>query len=86
MDAPPESYLPRLVRKNDELWQISDGLCTARSVHCWTYGFPVEEKRHHPELPPGGFICGDSRVESTVEEVWSDGRKTAEQVLAYLGS
>jgi hypothetical protein len=29
-------------------------------------------------------MCGDSRTEPTVESVWRDGQKAAEEVLIYL--
>jgi hypothetical protein len=84
VEEPSEAYLSELSRKNAELWQIADGLCTARSIHCWPYGRPLKDKRHQGELPRGAFICGDSRADSTVEDVWLDGRKAATEVLNYL--
>jgi predicted NAD/FAD-dependent oxidoreductase len=83
-DAPPETYLPLLIRENEEIWQISSGGCTASFAQTWFYGRPLHDHRHRVDLPPGGFICGDSRTDSTVENVWIDGRRAASEVLAYL--
>ena len=48
------------------------------------YARPAEDHRRRVDLPAGAFLCGDSRVESTVENVWLDGVKAAREVLAYL--
>lgn len=85
-DAPPETYLPILIREHEALWGIPSGRCTASSGHCWLNGHPLERARQRIDLPHGGFLCGDSRSESTVEHVWADGRKAAAEVLAYLAS
>jgi renalase len=85
-DAPPETYLPLLVKENEDLWQISSSNeCTARYGHTWPYGHPISQQRHQVDLPKGGFTCGDSYTESTVEDVWLNGRKVAADVLTYLG-
>jgi hypothetical protein len=83
-DAPPESYLPLLVRKHEEIWGIPHGQITAAYGHCWNYARPLPGQQRHVDPPPGGFICGDSRADSTVESVWLDGHKAAREVLAYL--
>jgi renalase len=83
-DAPSETYLPDLVRRHEEIWGIPSGQITAASGHCWKYGRPVESQKRRVDPPPGGFICGDSRTESTVENVWLDGHKAAQEVLKYL--
>lgn len=85
-EEPSESYLPALAREHEALWQIPAGNGTASSSHLWTYARPQPSSRQSVTLPQGGFICGDSRTESTVEEVWADGRKTAAEVLAYLAA
>ena len=84
MGAPPENYLPILMRAHENIWRIPSGLCTASSGHGWLYGRPLEAHRHRVDLPPGTFNCGDSRTEPTVEGVWLDGRKAAKEVLAFL--
>ncbi len=84
-DAPSETYLPDLVRKHEEIWKIPSAQMTAAYGHCWNYARPVPGQSNPSDLPPGSFICGDSRVESTVESVWMDGQKAAREVLAYLG-
>ena len=83
-DQPPENYVARIIEEHERLWHLPSGLCRARSIHVWPFGRPKEETRHAPSCPPGAFYCGDSRSESTVEEVWLDGRRTAQDVLAYL--
>jgi predicted NAD/FAD-dependent oxidoreductase len=83
-DAPPEEYLPLLARENEKLWQIESGQPTASFGHRWAYAHPLDDHRRRVDLPPGVFLCGDSRVESTVESVWLDGVKAAKEVLAYL--
>jgi renalase len=85
-DEPPENYLALLIDEHERLWHLPSGLCRARSVHIWRFGRPKTETRREPKCPPGGFFCGDSRSESTVEDVWLDGRRTAQDVLAYLNA
>jgi predicted NAD/FAD-dependent oxidoreductase len=82
--APSETYLPDMVRKHEEMWSIPTGQLTAAYGHCWTYARPVQGQQHRIDLPPGAFICGDSRTDSTVESVWLDGHKAAQEVLKYL--
>lgn len=84
--APPETYLPALARENEELWHIPAGLGTASFSHFWTYARPQSGTQHLIDLPHGCFLCGDSRVNPTVEEVWTDGRKAAADVMAYLAA
>jgi renalase len=83
-DQPPENYLALLIDEHERLWHLPAGLCRARSIHVWRYGRPKAATRYEPACPPGAFFCGDSRSESTVEDVWLDGRRTAQDVLAYL--
>ena len=83
-DAPPESYLPKLARAHEKMWHIPAGQCTASFSQCWLHARPIESKKHPVDLPRGAFICGDSRTDSTVEEVWLDGRKAAREVLSFL--
>ena len=83
-DAPPETYLPQLARENEGLWRIPVGLLTASYGHYWRQAHPRQDHRCSVELPPGGFICGDTRVDSTVEDVWLDGQRAAKEVRAYL--
>ena len=82
--APSETYLPDLVRKHEEIWDIPSGKITAAYGHCWQFARPQADRQRHVKPPPGAFICGDSRTESTVENVWLDGHKAAKEVLAYL--
>jgi renalase len=84
IDAPTETYLPDIVRRHEQMWSIPSGQITAAYGHCWKYARPAEGQKRAVELPPGGFICGDSRTEPTVESVWRDGQKAAEEVLIYL--
>jgi predicted NAD/FAD-dependent oxidoreductase len=83
-EAPSETYLPDLIRKHEEIWGIPAGQMTASYGHCWNYAHPLPHQQRRVDLPPGGFICGDSRTGSTVENVWLDGRKAAQEVLKYL--
>jgi predicted NAD/FAD-dependent oxidoreductase len=80
----PETYLPEIIREHEKLWHIAPGLCRASSIHVWRHGRPLEKTRQKIETPPGLFLCGDSRSHSTVEDVWLDGRRAAEETLAYL--
>ena len=84
-DAPPETYLPILARDHETLWRIRNAEQTASYGHCWNFGRPRHEAPRPVELPPGAFICGDSCTDSTVEDVWTDGRHAATEVLSYLG-
>lgn len=83
-DAPPEKYLPLMAKANENLWRIPSGLLTASYGHVWSHARPIDHHRKKIDLPPGAFFCGDSKTESTVEDVWLDGRKTAKEVADYL--
>ncbi len=83
-NAPSETYLPDLIRKHEETWGIPAGQITAAYGHCWAIAHPIEGGQRRVVPPLGGFICGDSRTESSVESVWLDGNKAAQEVLAYL--
>ncbi len=85
-EAPAEAYLPDLVREHEEIWNIPHGQITAAFGHSWRYARPVPDQRHEVDLPAGGFICGDSRSEATVESVWLDGHKAAQEVIIYLAN
>jgi len=85
-DAPPETYLPKLARAHEKMWRIPAGLCTASSSHCWLHARPQDASRTRVDLPDGAFNCGDSHTDSTVEQVWLDGRKVAGEVLSYIAA
>jgi renalase len=82
--APSDLYLPELVKQHEAIWSIPSGHLTASFGHVWHDARPLHEFSRQVDLPPGAFICGDSRTESTVEKVWLDGQKAAREVLAYL--
>jgi predicted NAD/FAD-dependent oxidoreductase len=84
IDAPSETYLPDLVRRHEEIWKIPSGQISAAYGIAWKLARPIRGARHHVTPPAGGFICGDSRAEPTVESVWIDGNKAAQEVLSYL--
>ena len=84
--VPPDQYLPVLAKKNAELWHIADVPCSASFGHLWIHGRPLDHPARHTDLPAGAFHCGDSRTDSTIENVWLDGRKAAQEVLTYLGA
>jgi renalase len=83
--APPDIYLPDLVRNHEEIWGLPAGQMTASYGYCWRFGRPRPDAGRQAELPPGAFICGDSRTDSTVEKVWLDGHQAAREVADYLG-
>jgi renalase len=83
-EAPSETYLPDLVRRHEEIWSIPRGQISAAYGHAWKFARPVRGGKHYVTPPSGGFICGDSRCEPTVENVWLDGNKAAQEVLTYL--
>ena len=83
-DAPSEDYLPALVKKHEEVWEIPSGRLTAASGHCWKFARSRHGQRREVPLPPGAFLCGDSRTDPTVEDVWLDGQKAGHEVLQYL--
>ncbi len=82
--TPPEDFLPKLTREHEKLWRIPSGQRTAQFSQTWIHAQPKSDERHSIELPAGAFVCGDSRTESSVEEVWLDGRKAAREVVTYL--
>jgi predicted NAD/FAD-dependent oxidoreductase len=83
-DAPSETYLPDLVRRHEEIWSIPAGQISAAYGHSWKFARPVRGGKRYVTPPAGGFICGDSRCEPTVENVWLDGNKAAQEVISYL--
>jgi predicted NAD/FAD-dependent oxidoreductase len=84
-DAPREKYLIDLIKKHEELWQLPSNRLTAAYGYCWKFAHPrAGSEPKSFELPPGAFICGDSRTGSTVESVWLDGMKAAREVIAWL--
>jgi predicted NAD/FAD-dependent oxidoreductase len=82
LNNPPEEALAALVREHEKIWGLPSDLRTAASLDRWTFARP--ENHRTVELPQGAFICGDTRSEPTVEEVWLDGRRAADEVMAYL--
>jgi len=85
-ESPSEVYLPDLIKKHEAIWGIPNKRMTAAYGYSWKFGHPRKSTTPLPELPPGAFICGDSRAESTVEGVWLDGQKAAMEVLRYLNT
>jgi predicted NAD/FAD-dependent oxidoreductase len=83
-ETPPEVYLPEMIKKHEEIWSVPAKRRTAAYGYCWKVGHPRKGESRSPALPTGAFICGDSRAESTVESVWLDGQKAAQEVLLYL--
>ena len=83
-EAPPDAYLPALIQKHEQVWEIPAGRLTAAFGLCWKYGRPGHGQRRDISLPAGAFICGDSRTAPTVEDVWLDGQKAGHEVLLYL--
>jgi predicted NAD/FAD-dependent oxidoreductase len=84
IDSPPEVYLPFLSEENERIWKITDSRRSAITGHLWRFSRSTNSSSATYNLPPGQFICGDSRTDSEVEKVWLDGRKAAAEVLAYL--
>jgi renalase len=84
LDEPTEKYLPELIREHEAVWGIPSGQLTASFGRLWKYARPKAGTQVEAKLPAGAFICGDSRTESTVENVWLDGQKAAQEVLRYL--
>ncbi len=83
-EAPSETYLPELARRLEEIWSITPGQLTAAYGHAWKMARPVKGGKHFVMPPTGAFICGDSRCEPSVENVWLDGNKAAQEVIGYL--
>ena len=86
-ETPSEDYLPDLIKKHEEIWALPAKRMTAAYGYSWKIGRPRSvEARPSLDLPPGAFICGDTRTESTVESVWLDGLKCAGEVQLYLAN
>jgi len=85
-DAPSEVYLPKMISAHEKMWRIPAGQCTASFSHYWKHARPKATTHAQVELPKGAFTCGDSRTDSTVEQVWLDGRKAAGEVISFLAS
>ncbi len=76
VNEPSENYLPKIIHSHEQLWRIPAGQCTASYSYPWLYAVPVEQTRRRVDLPAGAFLCGDSRTDSAVENVWLDGKKS----------
>ena len=83
-DSPADVYLPAIIQKHEEIWEIPSGRLTAAFGLCWKYGRPKHGQRREVTLPKGAFLCGDSRTDPTVEDVWLDGQKAGHEVIQYL--
>jgi len=83
-ETPSEVYLPELIKKHEEIWGVPAKRMTAATGYCWKLAHPRKSEARSATLPEGAFICGDSRTDSTVESVWIDGQKTAQDVLRHL--
>lgn len=83
-EKPPEKYLPELIKRHEEIWSIPVNRLSASYGMTWKFGRPRQPAPAKLDLPPGAFICGDSRCESSVESVWVDGQKAAKEVVKFL--
>ena len=83
-ETPSEVYLPEMIKKHEEIWGVPAKRRTAAYGYCWKVGHPRKAESRASSLPASAFICGDSRTDSTVESVWLDGQKAAQEVLRYL--
>jgi renalase len=83
-DEPPEKYVRLMAIENEELWHIPANQRAAIYGHRWDHARSLPHVRTRIHTPRGAFFCGDSRTESTIEEVWIDGRRAAGEVLVYL--
>jgi len=84
IEVPSEIYLPAIVHRHEEVWEIPSGRLTAAYGHCWRFARPKPGQHREVALPEGAFICGDSRTDPTVEDVWLDGQKAGFEVIEYL--
>jgi len=84
LNEPPEKYVPLLAMENENLWRIPANQRTAAYGHRWQYARSLAQSRLRTDPPRGAFFCGDARTNSTIEDVWADGRKVANEVLLYL--
>ncbi len=85
LESPPEVYLPLLLEENSAIWKISGARNTALTGQLWRYARAVQSDTTPAiNLPPGLFVCGDSRTESEVEKVWLDGKRAAAEVMNFL--
>jgi predicted NAD/FAD-dependent oxidoreductase len=84
LGAPSENYLPALVKAHEEAWEIPAGRLTAAFGVTWKLSRPAPGVRREVTLPAGAFLCGDSRTDPLVEDVWLNGQKTGRDVLYYL--
>jgi len=78
-DAAPEVWVGRLRGLLEARWGLDAAKFLGNFTHRWGYAQRIAEVAA-PVLPRGFFLCGDSLVQSRIEDVWLSGVETAERV------
>lgn len=86
LEASPEVYVPKLCKAAALFWDLEGQEPEGWFAHRWRFARNVGLQAAAPALPAGVFLGGDSHVASRLEDVWYDGRETAEAVLAWCRS
>ncbi|MEM1157270.1 MAG: FAD-dependent oxidoreductase [Verrucomicrobiota bacterium] len=82
IEGSPDDYLELLLDQLKQHWELS-GQPSAVFSHRWRYARKAGPAAL-PDLARGLFIAGDSRVDSKIEQVWLDGKRSAQEISSYL--
>lgn len=84
LEAERAVWVAELKRQVMERFGFRDADYLEGYGHRWRFALRDQWGGPEPVLPPGCFLCGDSRVGSEVSLVWRDGQRVARQVEVYL--
>lgn len=84
LETAPSDYLPQLRQHLEHRWELDPTDLLDTFAHRWRYAFVRQPAGTAPPIPEGCFLTGDTRAGSQLEAVWSDGRRTADDVSEFL--
>lgn len=84
LEAMPEAYIPLLQKPLQERWDLQNSQLLSTFSHRWRYARAISPTPPLAALEPGLFLCGDSVVQSRLEDVFVSGAETAGNILKYL--
>lgn len=79
-DGPREVWAERLQVDLEERWALDRAGRVGVFTHRWGFARCADEVVA-AELPQAFFVCGDSRCESRIEDVWLSGREVAGRII-----
>ncbi len=79
-DAPRDEWARRLQDGLEDRWGLDSTRRAGVFTHRWGFSRRIADAGLG-ELPEGVFVCGDTRSDSRIEDVWSSGRALAQRLL-----